>query len=160
IAGSRGISPVGLMLTQIRRDLPLHRRLLHFPTLLWISSSDRALQTIVLVGCAGSILAVFGGPAGYLGLCVCWISYLSLDSEIQFVYPWDCLLFEAGFLALLLPGVEPLPGLAATGLPAPILVLAFQVLLVRLLWGFGKFKFAGMTRHDFGYLKEFFIFQP
>lgn len=160
IAGSRGISPVGQMLAQMRRDLPLHRRLLHFPTLLWISSSDRALRAIVLLGCAGSVLAVSGGPAGYLGLLVCWIIYLSLDVAIDFVYPWDCLLLEAGWLALLLPVVEPLPGWGATALPIPIVVLAFQVLLVRLLWGFGKFKFIGMTRHDFGYLKEFLIFQP
>jgi hypothetical protein len=160
IAGSRGYSPVNMMLTQMRRDLPLHRRLLHFPSLLWISAGDRALQTIVLVGCAGSVLAVLGGPAGYLGLLVCWVSYLSLDVALDFIYPWDCLLFEAGFLALLLPVVEPLPGLATTALPSPIVVFALQVLLARLLWGFGKFKFVGMTRHDFGYLKEFFIFQP
>jgi hypothetical protein len=160
VAGSRGFSPVGSMLSQIRRDLPLHRRVLHFPSLLWISSSDRALQTVVLFGCAGSVLAVSGGPAGYLGLVVCWVSYLSLDVAMELIYPWDCLLFEAGFLTLLLPVVEPLPGLAATALPMPIVVLALQVLLVRLLWGFGKFKFVGMTRHDFGYLKGFFIFQP
>jgi hypothetical protein len=160
IAGSRGFSPVAPMLVHIRRDLPLHRRLLHFPTLLWISASDRALQTIVLLGCAGSVLAVFGGPAGYLGLIVCWISYLSLDVAIEFIYPWDCLLLEAGLLALMVPAVEPLPGWAATTLPLPIVVLAFQVLLVRLLWGFGKFKFIGMSHHDFGYLKEFLIFQP
>ena len=40
------------------------------------------------------------------------------------------------------------------------MIFAFQVLLVRVLWGFGKFKFLDMTHHDFGYLKEFFIFQP
>jgi hypothetical protein len=159
-AGSRGFAPVGQMLTRIRGDLPLHRRLLHFPSLLWISSSDRALRAIVVAGCIGSILAVYGGLPGYLGLLVCWICYLSLDAAMQFVYPWDCLLFEAGFLALFLPIVEPLPGLSTTELPMPIVVLALQVLLVRLLWGFGKFKFVGMTRHDFGYLKEFFIFQP
>ena len=106
------------------------------------------------------VLAVFGGPAGYLGLIVCWISYLSLDVAIEFIYPWDCLLLEAGLLALMVPVVEPLPGWAATTLPLPIVVLAFQVLLVRLLWGFGKFKFIGMSHHDFGYLKEFLIFQP
>src|SRR5262245_18012765 len=86
IAGSRGISPVGLKLAHIRRDLPLHRRLVHFPSLLWISSSDRALRTIVLLGCAGAVLAIFGGPAGYVGLIVCWISYLSLDVAIDFMY--------------------------------------------------------------------------
>jgi hypothetical protein len=160
LAGTRGIAPVGLMLARMRRDLPLHRRLLHFPTLLWVSSSDRALRALVVAGCAGSLLAIFGGPAGYVGLLVCWISYLSLDIAVELVYPWDCLLFEAGLLVLLLPVVEPLPSLNATALPLPIVVLAFQVLLVRLLWGFGKFKFIGMSHHDFGYLKEFLIFQP
>src|SRR5438034_5962684 len=159
LAGSRGFAPVGLLLAQMRRDLPLHRRLLHFPSVLWISSSDRALQTTILLGCAGALLAVFGGPAGYVGLIVCWVSYLSLDVALVLLYPWDCLLLEAGFLALLLPLVEPLPGWTATALPMPIVVLAFQVLLVRVLWGFGKFKLVGMTRHDFGYLKEFLIFQ-
>ncbi|HEY1297058.1 MAG TPA: lipase maturation factor family protein [Chloroflexota bacterium] len=160
LAGSRGISPVGLLLARIRRDLPLHRRLLHFPSVLWISSSDRALQTIVLLGCAGAMLSIVGGSAGYVGLIVCWIFYLSLDVALQFIYPWDCLLLEAGLLALMLPVVEPLPGWAATALPMPIVVVAFQVLLVRVLWGFGKLKFVGMSRHDFGYLKEFLIFQP
>src|SRR5215471_2086274 len=135
-AGSRGVAPVGQLLAQIRQDLPLHRRLLHFPSLLWISSSDRALQAIVLIGCAAAVLAVSGGTLGYLGLLVCWISYLSLDVAIEFIYPWDCLLLEAGFLALLLPVVDPLPGLSATALPMPIIILAFQVLLVRVLWGF------------------------
>jgi hypothetical protein len=160
LAGSRGIAPVGLMLAQMRRDLPLHRRLLHFPSLLWLSATDRALRGLVVLGCVGSVLAIFGGPAGYVGLLVCWISFLSLDVAIELIYPWDCLLFEAGLLVLLLPRVEPLPSLNATALPLPIVVLAFQVLLVRLLWGFGKFKFIGMSHHDFGYLKEFFIFQP
>src|SRR5215831_12534471 len=160
LAGARGISPVGLLLARMRCDLPLGRRLLHFPSVLWISSSDRALQTTVLLGCAGAVLAFSGGPAGYVGLIVCWICYLSLDVAIQFIYPWDCLLLEAGLLALMLPLVEPLPGWAATALPMPIVVLAFQVLLVRVLWGFGNFKFIGMSRHDFGYLKEFLIFQP
>ena len=93
-------------------------------------------------------------------LAVCWLCYLSLDLAIELVYPWDCLLFEAGLLALLLPVVDPLPALTATAQPLPVVVLAYQVLLVRVLWGFGKFKFMGMTRKDSGYLREFLITQP
>jgi len=160
IAGARGITPVNQVLARARRDLPLHRRLLHFPTLLWVRSSDRSLKTLVLVGIVSAALAIVGGPIGYVALLVCWLCYLSLDLAIDLIYPWDCLLFEAGLLALLLPVVEPLPALTATAQPLPVVALAYQVLLVRVLWGFGKFKFNGMTRKDFGYLREFLIAQP
>jgi hypothetical protein len=160
IAGEKGIAPVGQVLRRMRRDLPLWRRLLHFPSLLWLSSSDRFLRAVVLVGSGAALLVVVGGPVGRGALVVCWLVWLSLQDAVDLHYPWDCLLFEAGFLALFLPTTLPLPSLATTELPFPIVVIAYQILLVRLLWGFGKFKFMGTTRKDHGYLKDFLIFQP
>jgi hypothetical protein len=160
IAGEKGILPVGQLLRRMRRDLPLWRRLLHFPTVLWLSSSDRFLRALVLVGSGAALLVVVGGPVGRGALVVCWLVWLSLQDAVDLHYPWDCLLFEAGFLALFLPTTLPLPSLEAYELPLPIVAVAYQILLVRLLWGFGKFKFIGTTRKDHNYLKDFLIFQP
>ena len=44
---------------------------------------------------------------------------LSLDGVVDLNYPWDCLLLEAGFLALFLPPALPLPALAAAAPPLP-----------------------------------------
>jgi hypothetical protein len=50
---------------------------------------------------------------------VAWLTMLSLDGVVDLNYPWDCLLLEAGFLALFLPPALPLPALAAAAPPLP-----------------------------------------
>jgi hypothetical protein len=160
IAGSRGISPVSGTLAAARRDLPGWRRVARFPTLLWLSSSDWMLRALVLSGMAGALGVIGGGPWSRAALVVCWVAWLSLDVAADLLFPWDCLLFEAGFLALFLPTSLTLPALALSSAPMPALVVAYQLLLARLLVGFGKIKFVGMTRKDHGYLREFLINQP
>jgi hypothetical protein len=160
LAGSRGITPVEQLLGRMRRDLPLWRCVTGLPTVLWVTSGDRALRGIVLVGGGAAVLAVVGGEVSRWALLICWVAYLSLDVAADLMYPWDCMLFEAGFLALFLPPLEPLPSLAATAMPLPIVALGLNLLLVRVLWGFGKFKFAGLSSKDFTYLREFLINQP
>jgi lipase maturation factor len=160
LAGRRGISPVASLLDRIRTDFPLPQRLLYFPSLLWLGSGDCQLRGLVVVGCGAAGLVIVGGPATPAALLVCWAVYLSLDLAVGLIYPWDCVLLEAGFLALFLPPLEPLPALAAVAAPLPIVALALNLLLVRILWGFGKYKFLGINRKNFGYLKEFLINQP
>ena len=159
IAGSRGITPVAELLDRIRVDFPFPRRLLYFPTLLWLSSGDRALRSLVLLGAGASLLVIYGGPFLGWALLVCWVAYLSLDLALDKFYPWECALLEAGFLALFLGPIESLPSLKAEP-PLPVVALAFNLLLIRIMFGFGKYKFLGMTRQDFGFLKAFLALQP
>ena len=152
LAGSHGISPVQPMLRKIAADFPAPQRYWYFPTLLWISAGDTMLRAIVASGVLAGLVAVVGGPFTPVALLVCWLAYLSLDKAVGLVYPWDALLLEAGFLALFLPPLLPLPSLAAVAEPAPLLAWAFSWLLFRVVFGFGKFKFSGADRHDTSYL--------
>jgi Lipase maturation factor len=160
IAGARGLNPVAQLLAQIRTDLPPWRRPLYFPTLLWLSASDQALRALVLVGCGSALLVICGGPWSRWALLACWLAWLSLDPAIELTYPWDSVLFEAGFLALFIAPLDPLPALTAVATPPVVVALGFNLLLLRIVWGFGKYKFVGMTRKDFGFLREFLINQP
>lgn len=160
IAGAQGHSPVWRVLAAYRRDHPGWRRFAFQPTLLWLSPSDGMLRALVGAGMIGAGLVVLGGPWSQAALLLCWICWLSLDVAIDLLYPWDCLLFEAGLLAVFLPATLPLPDLAMTSAPAAVLVFAYQLLIARLLVGFGKIKFIGATSKDRGYLREFLINQP
>ena len=73
-------------------------------------------------------------------LLVAQLSLLSLDLPLDLHYPWDCLLYESGWLALLLPA-PTLGTLALPALPGPLLAWGFRWLLFRLMLGFGKLKF-------------------
>ena len=103
---------------------------------------------------------IVGGPASFWALLVCYLVFLSLDVALALAFPWECVLFEAGILALFLPATLPLPELAATAAPAPALAWAYRILLFRVVFGFGKFKFIGATRKDLTYLQGFLINQP
>lgn len=160
LAGSRGISPVAPLLARIRADFPAPARLFHFPSLLWLSASDRALRVFPRLGCVAAVIAFVGGPGSPFALGACWLLYLSLDLAADFERPWDTLLLEAGLLALLLPPLRPLPEVAATAAPMAAIGWAYRWLFFRVMVGFGKQKFSRSTLGDLDYLKCFFINQP
>jgi len=159
-AGSDGISPVALKLRAAARDIPGPRRLLFFPSLLWLSSSDRALRALPIAGAACALLVIVGGPLSFPALLGCYVLYLSLDVAVRLTFPWECVLFEAGFLALFLEPTLLLPELSATAAPESIVAWGYRLLLFRVLFGFGKFKFIGSTRQDRAFLRGFLINQP
>jgi hypothetical protein len=160
IAGSRGITPIAPLLARIREDFPGWRRFAYFPTVLWINSSDRALRGLVILGIVASIAVIVGGSLTFVGLLVCFVVYLSLDLAMQLWYPWDCVLLEAGFLALFLPGLQLFPSLEVQSAPLPIVSFAFRFLVFRVMFGFGTTKFVGSTRKDLTYLQGWAINQP
>ena len=159
--GSRsGIARVSERLARLRRDFPDLRRYLYFPTLLWLNSSDLMLRVLTWGGFAAAGCVVYGGPASFWALGACYVCYLSLDFAIALIFPWDCLLFEATLLGLMLPSTLPLPELAAVAAPAPALTWAYRLLLFRVMFGFGKQKFTGSRKQDLAYLKGFLTNQP
>jgi hypothetical protein len=159
IVGERGIGPVRQRLARMAEDYPGLRRFLEMPTLLWLSPSDTMIRALPIVGSLGAAWAIYGGPYSHLGLVVAWVCLLSLD-VCSLMFPWDCMLLEAGFLALFLPTGEALPSLYATELPLPVVSFMWRFLVIRLMLGFAKLKFIGTKRGDSLYLKGFMTWMP
>lgn len=155
-----GLGAISRRLAKIAEDFPSAWRFLYFPTPLWLGSTDRVLRALPLVGMTAAVGVIIGGPLGWLCLLICYGCYLALDMAVALIFPWDCLLFEATLLALLLPATLPLPALEAVSAPAPALAWAYRLLLFRLMFGFGKQKFIGSRKQDLAYLKGFLINQP
>ncbi len=158
--GSRGISPIKEQLEKIRSNFATRKRYIYFPTLLWIRADDRFIRLLMVTGIGASLWAVYGGPWSRLALVICWSVYLSFALPLALTYPWDCLLLEAGFIALFLPSVNALPDISATATPLPAVAWAYRWLLFRLILGFGKIKFIGTNSKELGYLKPFLIGMP
>jgi hypothetical protein len=104
LVGSRGILPVAELLGRAGQALgPGLTRFRLLPTLLWINSSDGALQLLCWGGvvlASAAVLGVFPGPA----LLLSWLFYLSLTVAGQefLGFQWDSLLLEAGLLGILI----------------------------------------------------------
>jgi hypothetical protein len=159
-AGARGLMPVAKYFARFRSDFTAPRRYFYFPTLLWFSASDAMLRGLCFAGMAAGIGVIYGGAFSFPCLLFCYLAYLSLDLPMGLIFPWDCALFEASFFSLFLGPTLPLPELAAVHPPEPAIAWMYRLLLFRVLFGFGKFKFLGATKHDRGYLKGFLINQP
>ena len=160
IAGKDGIVPVRDTLLAIERHFPTWRRFAYFPTLLWLNRSDTALRALPWAGIAASVAVIVGGPWTPWAMAVCFIAYLSLDRPMFLVYPWDSVLFEAGFWGMFLPATHFLPQIAAASAPLPAVAWVFRLLVFRVMLGFGKHKFIGTTAKDAGFLKSFLVQQP
>ena len=155
MVGERGLGPIAQRLRAARRDFPGLRRFHIFPTLLWLSSSDRTLRIVPLLGMLFGALCVYGGPVAPYAHFGAWLLWLSLEPA-TLIFPWDTMLMEAGFLAMFLPTVQPLPHLSVSTLPYPSVSFIIRFLVLRLMLGFGKVKFVGSTRQDTLYLRGFF----
>ncbi|MFI5306918.1 MAG: lipase maturation factor family protein [Polyangiales bacterium] len=160
IAGSTGITPIRESLAAIERDFPSWKRFAYFPSLLWLNRSDAVLGALPWLGMAAGLAIVVGGPQTPWAFALCYAIYVSLDRAVGLVYPWDCVLFEAGFFGMLLPATLVLPHIAASSPPLPAVAWVYRLLVFRVMLGFGKHKFVGSTAQDSGYLKSFLVQQP
>lgn len=159
-AGKRGISPIADSLAAIAEHFPTWKRFVYFPSLLWFNSSDAFLAALPWLGMAASLGIVVGGAAAPWLFAACYLIYLSLDRPMILVYPWDCVLFEAGFWGMFLPATRLLPSLESVAAPLPAIAWVFRLLVFRVMFGFGKHKFMGTTPQDKAFLKSFFVNQP
>jgi hypothetical protein len=160
IAGRRGVTPARESFAAIGRHFPGVRRFAYFPSLLWLSDADGFLGALPWVGLILSASVVLGGPHVPWVFGALYLVYLTLDRPMVLVYPWDCLLFEAGFWAIFLPATQVLPDAHAVAAPLPALVWLYRLLVFRVMFGFGKHKFTGVTAQDAGFLKGFLVNQP
>src|SRR5262245_573910 len=143
LAGRNGILPAQAFLDAVQAQTGTSR-FWDLPTLFWwTGASDGMLVAASWAGAAAGAL-VACGLAPRLGLCACWLLYLSLATvtRVFLNFQWDALLLEAGFLALLL---------APTGLWRPITrapdpprwaLILVRWLLFRLMFSSGVVKLA------------------
>jgi Lipase maturation factor len=159
-AGKIGITPISESLRAIERHFPGWKRFFYFPSLLWVNDSDVVLRGLPWLGMIASGCIIVGGEEVPWMFAIAYLVYLSLDRPMILVYPWDCLLFEAGFWGMLLPATRLLPEVGAIAAPLPAVAWVFRLLVFRLTLGFGKHKFVGTTPSDAGFLKGFLVNQP
>jgi lipase maturation factor 1 len=139
LAGREGILPAREFLQQVREKYG-RRSFLEVPTLCWLNCSDAFLKCLCWGGAALG-LAVAAGLAQLPALILAWIFYVSLFSVARLFlgYQWDCLLLEAGFIAIFLAPWQLVPG-GPNGIPPwPILVVLYW-LLFRLMFLSGLVK--------------------
>jgi Lipase maturation factor len=159
LIGSRGLGSVQRRLEHAKRDFPGLRRFFDVPTVFWLWNSDTAVRMVPWIGVAVGAFCVYGGPYAFYAHALAWLLWLSLEPAVL-IFPWDTMLQEAGFLALFLPAVEPLPDLQASALPWPSVAFLFRWFVLRLMLGFAKVKFIGTTKQDILYLRGFFVWAP
>ena len=69
LAGRDGMSPFAPMMQQMAHDFPGWRRLLYFPTLLWLTGGgDAALVGLPVAGVGFGLAAAYGGAASPLAI--------------------------------------------------------------------------------------------
>ncbi len=98
LSGSNGIVPVARYLEQLRAEPGVGP--LEVPTLLWLSSSDLALNALC-AACVLAGLALIFNRAHRVALVVLWACWLSLVTACHpwLDFQWDLLLVEVAFVS-------------------------------------------------------------
>ncbi|MEW5855026.1 MAG: lipase maturation factor family protein [Myxococcota bacterium] len=127
LMGPRGLAPAS-------RALSGEVNLLEKPTLLWLSTSNAMLWSVIALGVVGCALLIWG-RARHVGIIAVYVAYLSLVTAggVFFHFQWDNLVLEALALCLLLPW-------RANRAPHPLVVSALRFLLFRLYFESGVVK--------------------
>ena len=127
-----------------------------FPTLLWLNAATPCCEDSASQGWPPRSPSSTAGPS-FVALLFCYLAYLSLDLPMGLIFP-------LGLRALRSQPISRAdaasPSLEAVHPPEPAIAWMYRLLLFRVMFGFGKFKFLGADKHDRGYLKGFLINQP
>jgi hypothetical protein len=141
LLGSRGILSLREFV-EAASQLAAPYRYLRLPTLFWVNHSDTFIAAVPWIG-AVAALSVIIGVASRACLLICYVLHLStvIAGGDFFFYPWDFLLLEMTILTLFVPPLRRLPSVAATRAPPRLVALAILLLLFRLQFGMGIYKF-------------------
>jgi lipase maturation factor 1 len=147
LIGPNGILPAGELLHAVPQYFPGLARFWYAPTLLWFSSSNRALEIICWAGLIASILVVFNiWPRA--ALLICFVTFLSFVSAARDFsgYQSDGMLLEAGFICLFFspPGLRP--GLARSHAPSRASLFLLRWEWFRIYFESGVVKLASGDR--------------
>jgi lipase maturation factor 1 len=145
LIGPQGILPAGIYLQEVARELG-SLRFWFAPTLLWISSGNRALELLCWAGMAASILAIVNFWPRF-SFFICLILFLSFIAAAQDFadYQSDGMLLAAGLLALFFAPPGRWPGWGADHPPsrASLYLLRWEWFRIYFESGFAK-----MAGHD------------
>jgi hypothetical protein len=106
LIGENGCAPVRDFLNTAH-SLYGSRAFFKFPGLFWISSTNLFISCVFILGIISSLLSVLGISVSLNLLIsfICWLSVVNSGSDF-FIYIWDTLLLEAGFIAFLVSFVN------------------------------------------------------
>lgn len=113
------------------------------PMLLWFNQSDAFLHFLCGAGAVCGML-LLAGIAPLLASIGAWVLYLSIvyAGQVFFLYQWDTLLLEVGFLAIFLASWRLWPRLKKAQEPPLVVLWMFRLLLFRLMFFSGYVKLA------------------
>ena len=99
LIGSQGISPIDQYFTRITSSLLSESNFINHPTIFWLDQSDLMIHAVCLTVLLSGI-ALFLDMVPGITSSLCWFCYLSICVAGQnfFMYQWDLLLLESGFL--------------------------------------------------------------
>lgn len=140
LVGSGSILPVADFLTRAHTALGADA-FARLPTLLWLSSSDIALNLLCGGGVLFAVLLMLGIlPA--LSLALLWLFYLSLTvgGQVFLSFQWDVLLLETGFLAIFLAPLNLRTRFGRGPEPSRLALFLLKLLLFRLMFTSGVVK--------------------
>jgi hypothetical protein len=162
LVGSKGILPIAPYLEAVQQDYGAQAHLL-LPTLLWFGASDHALHVLCIGGEILSVLLI----AGILPipvLILLWAFYLSLavGGQTFLGFQWDCLLLEAGLLAVFLAPAQLALWRTSKRPPSFLVILLFRWLVFRVLFLSGVLKISSgdLTWRHFTALNYHYQTQP
>src|SRR5579863_149902 len=142
LIGPDGILPAGDYLRAIAASPNICAVKYWFaPTLLWFSSSDRALMLVCWIGLIASVLLVINfWPRAALFVCfVCFLSFIAAAQDFA-SYQSDGMLLEAGFISLFFAPPGLWPGLAASNGPSRLSMFLLQWEWFRIYFESGSVK--------------------
>ncbi|CAL8323309.1 unnamed protein product [Lota lota] len=151
--GNDGVSPVRLAEPAGLMDRPLLEQLLTSPSLVWLDvwlglDAPQVLELLCLLGALLALGAATLGPLrGSMVFLALWALYFSLSQVGRDLLssPWDNLLLEAGFLAVLVAPLNLLGCQVSSGRHDPMTFWLTRWLLFRLTFGSGVAKLAGQS---------------
>lgn len=141
LVGKQGVLPASDFLAAVHKLLK-NKSYLYYPTLAWLSASDRSLKIQCMAGVVLAALLLLGIQTTPV-LLLLYVLYLSLVTVGQtfWSFQWDALLLETGFLSIFLVPPSFLPGQALSP-PSFLVILLFRWLLFRLMFMSGVVKLA------------------
>lgn len=110
LIGKDGILPVASFLDSYQ-FYPLRKRLLYFPTLFWLRSTDAALLTVLSVSVLLSVLLMLGFYPSYILLALYIIQLSIICAGQDFLgFGWESFLLEITIYAFLI-SLTPIPNI-------------------------------------------------
>ncbi|MFZ3202000.1 MAG: lipase maturation factor family protein [Candidatus Acidiferrales bacterium] len=162
LIGPNGILPARDYLQAVAAALQA-QRFWYAPTLLWFSSSDRALMLICWVGAIASLLLVLNiWPRAMLAVCfVCFLSFIGAAQDFA-SYQSDGMLLEAGFLSLFFAPDGFRPGLGRASPPsrASLYLLRWEWFCIYFGSGVAKMASGDPTWRNFTAMDDYYQNSP